>query len=90
MSPNAFVQASLEILRGGDEKVVMKVTGMLVDLLVKVAPYVCGLFAVFENGHKVLCLQVPKALCSMLQAALLWFKKFHSDPESIGHVFNPL
>jgi len=36
--PNAFVQASLENLKDGDEKAVMKVTGMLVNLLVKVAP----------------------------------------------------
>jgi len=52
--PNAFIQASLENLKDGDEKVVMKVTGMLVDLLVKVAPNVYSPFIVFKNGRKVL------------------------------------
>jgi len=56
--PNACVQASLKNLKDGDEKVVMKVTGMLVDLLVKVAPDVYGPHVVYENGHKVLYLQV--------------------------------
>jgi len=87
--PNAFIQASLENLKDGDEKVVMKVTGMLVDLLVKVAPDVYGPFVVFENGRKVLYLQVLRALYGMLQAALIWYKKFRSDLESIGYVFNP-
>jgi len=83
--PNAFIQN----LKDGDEKVVMKVTGTLVDLLVKVAPDVYGPFIVFKNGRKVLCLQVLKGLYGMLQATLLWYKKFRSDLESIGHMFNP-
>jgi len=79
--PNAFIQASLENLKNGDEKAIMKVTGMLVNLLVQVAPHVYGPFVVFENGRN--------ALYGMLQAALLWYKKFGSDSESIGYVFNP-
>jgi len=77
--PNTFIQTSLENLKDGDKKVVMKVTGMLVDLLVKVATDVYGPFVVFKNGRKVLHLQVLKALIGMLQAALLWYKKFCSD-----------
>jgi len=87
--PNAFIQASLENLKDGDEKVIMKVTGMLTDLLIKVAPDVYSPFVVYENGRKVLYLQVLKALYGMLQAALLWYKKFRSDLESIGYIFNP-
>jgi len=87
--PNAFIQASLKNLKDGGEKVIMKVTGMLVNLLVKVAPDVYGPFVVFENGRKVLYLQVLKALYGMLQATLLWYKKFRSDLESIGYKFNP-
>jgi len=60
--PNAFIQASLNNLKDGDEKIVMKVTGMLIDLPVKVAPDIYGPFVVFENGCKVLYLQVLKAL----------------------------
>jgi len=87
--PNAFIQASLENLKDGDEKVVMKVTGMLVNLLVKVAPDVYSPFVVFENGRKVLYIQVLKALYGMLQVALLWYKKFRSDLKSVGYEFNP-
>jgi len=87
--PNAFIQASLENLKDGDKKVIMKVTGMLTDLLIKVAPDVYSPFVVYENGRKVLYLQVLKALYGMLQAALLWYKKFRSDLESIGYIFNP-
>jgi len=77
--PNAFIQVSLENLKDGDEEVVMKVTGMLVDLLVKVAPNVTNPFVGLKNGRKVLYLQVLKALYGMLQAALLWYKKFRSN-----------
>jgi len=87
--PNAFIQESLKNLNDGNEKVVIKVTGMLVDLLVKVAPDVYSPFVVFQNGRKDLYLQVLKALYGMLQAALLWHKTFSSDLESIGYVFNP-
>jgi len=87
--PNAFIQASLNNLKDGDEKVVMKVTCMLVNLLVKVAPNICGPFVAFKNGRKVLYLQVLKALYGMLQDALLWYKKFRSNLESIGYEFNP-
>jgi len=62
----------------------------LVGLLVKVAPNIYGSFVVFENGRKVLYLQVLRALYGMLQAALLWYKKFCSDLESIRCVFIPM
>jgi len=37
-TPNAFIQSSLNHLKDGNKNAVMKVTGMLVNLLVKVAP----------------------------------------------------
>ena len=36
----------------GDERVIMKVTGMLVDLLVQLSPNTYGSHVVFENGKK--------------------------------------
>ena len=44
----------------------MKITGVLVDLLIKLAPEIYGPFAVFENGKKVLYLEVLRALYGML------------------------
>ena len=69
--------------------VVMKITGVLVDLLVNIAPEIYGPHVVYKNGHKVLYLQVVRALYGMLVAALLWYKKFCADLESIGFKFNP-
>ena len=61
----------------------------MVDLLVKLAPNVYGPFVVFENGKKVIYLQVLRALYGMLVAALLWYKTLRKDLEEIGFEFNP-
>ena len=87
--PNAFIQALIpDDDKDGNERIVMKITGQLVDALVEIAPEVYGPFVVYENGKKVLYVQVLRALYGMLIAALLWYKKFRSELESIGFVFN--
>ena len=87
--PNAFIQAHVPKLQGGKERVIMKITGILVELLVKLAPNVYGPFVVFENGKKAIYLQVLRALYGMLVAALLWYKTLRKDLEKIGFEFNP-
>ena len=87
--PNAFIQTLMPEVKDGEERVIMKITGVLVDLLVEIAPEVYGPFVVFENGHKVLYVQVIRALYGMLVAALLWYRQFKGDLESIGFKFNP-
>ena len=67
----------------------MKVTGVLVELLVKLAPNVYGPFVVFKNRKKVIYLQVLRALYGMLVVALLWYKTLRKDLEQIGFKFNP-
>ena len=84
--PNAFVQTDMPV---DSEPVFMKITGALVDMLVSIAPEVYKPFVMFENGQKVLYTQVLKAIYGMLVAALLWYRKFRSDLEGIGFVFNP-
>ena len=59
------------------------------DLLIKMAPEVYGPYVIFENGIKVLCVQVLRALYVILIAALLWYKKFKIDLEKQGFKFNP-
>ena len=86
--PNAFIQAHLP-QEVGDERVIMKITGVLVDLMVEMAPEIYGPYVVYENGKKVLYVQVLKALYGMLVAALLWYLKFKKDLEGIGFKFNP-
>ena len=87
--PNAFIQAQMPKLEEGQERVIMKITGVLVDLIIEMAPEVYGPFVTFENGKKVLYVQVLRALYGMLVAALLWYKKFKSDLEEEGFIFNP-
>jgi hypothetical protein len=52
--PNAFIQANMPEVKDGDERVILKVTGVLVDILIKLAPEVYGPYVVFEKGRKVL------------------------------------
>ena len=59
-----FKQRSLKQDRG-DKKIVMKITGKLVDILVMLVPEIYGKFVVFENGKKVLYVEVFHALYGM-------------------------
>ena len=87
--PNAFIQAHMPPPKEGEERVYMKITGVLVDLLVELAPEIYGPYVTFENGVKVLYVEVLKALYGMLRAALLWYLKIRGDLEEYGFVFNP-
>ena len=87
--PNTFIQTAMPPAKEGEERVIMKITGVLVHLLVQLAPEVYGPYVVFENGKKVLYVQVLKALYGMLSAALLWYNQFRRDLEKKRFVFNP-
>ena len=87
--PNAFVQTPMPPTKEGEARVIMKITGVLVDLLVEMAPEVYGPYVVYENGKKVLYVQLMKALYGMLVASLLWYKLFKTDLEGEGYKFNP-
>ena len=87
--PNAFIQAPIPAEQLNKERVMMKISGILVDMLVKLNPELYGPHVVFEKGKKVLYVQVLRAIYGMLQAALLWYKKFREDLEKEGFKFNP-
>ena len=36
--PNAFIQTKIPYIEDGEERVIMKITGVLVDLMVEMAP----------------------------------------------------
>ena len=46
------------------------------------------MYVVYERGVKVLYLVILKAIYGMLQAGLLWYRKFRSDLEGLGFHFN--
>ena len=77
--PNAFIQAEIPTPEKGEDRIIMKITGVLADLMVEIAPDVYGGHIVYEKGTKVIYVQVLRALYGMLKAALLWYKKFKKD-----------
>ena len=77
--PNAFFQTDMPEVKPGDERVIMKITGVLVDMLVQVDPQLYGSHVVYERGRKVIYVQVMKAIYGMLTASLLWYQKFRKD-----------
>ena len=85
--PNAFIQTDMEST--GDERVVMKVTGTLVDMLVDMAPEVYRDHVTHEGNTKVLYMEVLKAIYGMLQSSVLFYKKLKKDVQEIGFVINP-
>jgi hypothetical protein len=87
--PNAFIQAHLPATEDGDERVIMKITGVLVDLLVSIDPTKYGPFVVTDKGTKTLYVQVVRALYGMLVASLVWYRQFKLDLETVGFHFNP-
>ena len=97
--PNAFIQAKLPNVKNsnnkkpdeknGEDRVMMKITGVLVDMLVQLHPQLYGKFVVHNNGKKKLYVWALRALYGMLTTSLLWYKMFRKDLESIGFKFSP-
>ena len=74
--PNAFIQTVMPEPEKGKERVITKITGVLVNMLVELNLELYGPYVVYEKGRKVLYIQVLRAIYGMLQASLLWYKKF--------------
>jgi hypothetical protein len=56
--PNAFIQTEIPKVKPGDDRVIMKITGVLVDMLIQLDPECYKEFVVFEKGKKVLYVEV--------------------------------
>ena len=52
--PNTFIQANMPPNKDGEERVIMKITGLLVDMLVELDSETYRKHATFENGDKVI------------------------------------
>ena len=61
----------------------------LVNASVKINPQLHRPHMVCKKTRKVLCVRVLGAICGMLEAALLWRKKFQQELEQEGFVFDP-
>jgi hypothetical protein len=84
--PNALVQT--EISLDGD-KIIMKIRGQLVDILLELCPGMYNDYVINEGKHKIIYVRMLKALYRMLVSSILYYKKFRKDIESIGFEVNP-
>jgi hypothetical protein len=85
---NAFVQTVIE-----DEEncVIVCIRGLLVDILVSIAPDVYGLYVSTNKvGQKVLLVQCLNAVYGTMVAALLYYKKFVKSLMKQGYKINLL
>jgi hypothetical protein len=76
------------LLADQDDYVLVKFTGESVDVMCKVDEGYRE-FVVFENGKKVLYLQLLKALYGCLRSALLWYELYTTKLDGMGFVLNP-
>ena len=79
--PNTFIQAPMP---KREEKVIMKITGKLVDILVNMHPEQYEEYVVYKKNKKVLYIEILQALYGMLEAELLWYNEFRKDLEEEG------
>jgi hypothetical protein len=85
--PNAFVQTQVE-----NEKDVafIKIRGILVDILVEIAPDVYNSYVSKDKkGLKQLLVQCQNALYGMMVASLLYYRNFVKSLMDIDFVINP-
>ena len=68
--------------------VIMRITGREVDLFVELDPSLAE-FVTYENGVKVLYVQLDKALYGCVQSALLWYELYSSTLIDMGFEINP-
>jgi hypothetical protein len=84
--PNAFVQTPIP---EREEKIIMKIRGRLVDILIDICPGVYDDYVIYEGKYKVLYVKMLRALYGMLISSVLYYKKFRKDIESVGFEVNP-
>jgi hypothetical protein len=85
--PNAFVQTRVD-----EEKdmAIIKLHGVLVDILVEMAPDVYKSYATTDKkGVKRLLVQCQNALYGTMVASLLYYRKFTKSLTEIGFELNP-
>ena len=87
--PNSYIQALMPPRKDGEDRVTMKISGALVDMVLQIDPIGYTDYVVKERGQQVIYVEVLRALYSMLESALIWYQRFWNDLEKIGFEFNP-
>jgi len=87
--PNAFVQTKMNPTDKHGDRIIMKIRGVLVDILCELYN-VYNDYIVWENKgrDKVLYTHVTKALYGLLESAMLFYKKLVKDLQHYGFELN--
>ena len=85
--PGAYLQASLAPKDNG-ERVLMKLVGEFVDIMCKVNPE-HEKNVVYENGQKVLYMEILQAIYGCIESALRWYELYSETLKKEGFVINP-
>jgi len=81
--PGAFLHAD------NDDYVIMKMNGLLAELMVKTDPKMYRKYITIERGRQVLYLRLQKALYGMMKSTLLFYKKLVKELKEMGFDINP-
>ena len=81
--PGAFMQADM------DELVHMHFTRTMIDLLLQIDPDMYGPYVTYENGEKVIYVELLKVLYGTLRAAILFWRKLNAKLLEDGYTPNP-
>ena len=87
--PNAFCQTPAPETDKDGDRIVMKIRGPMVGMLINIAPDIHLPYATTERGQKVACVRIKKAIYGMLLPALWYYQKWRTDVESCGFTVNP-
>ena len=71
-----------------DDYVIMKMNGLLAELMVKTDPKIYRKYVTIEKGRQVLYLRLQKALYGMMKSALLFYRKLFKELKEIGFEIN--
>jgi hypothetical protein len=87
--PNAFIQT--RILEEEKDMAIIKIRGVLVDILVEIAPDAYKSYATMDKKgvRQLLLVQCQNALYGTMVASLLYYRKFTKSLMEIGFVINP-
>jgi hypothetical protein len=81
--PGAFMQSDMK------GKVVMKLKGVMAEIILKIDPKLYTKYIAKENGKDFIYVILQKALYGTLQAALLFWQNLSTQPKQWGFVINP-
>jgi hypothetical protein len=82
--PSAFVNTDV------DEDVLMVLRGELADMMVQIAPQIYRKYVTVDRkGTPILYVKLQKALCGLMRASLLFYRKLRKELEDYGFEVNP-